>query len=605
MALSISLATLLSGCGIAPATDAARSSAAGASLQGRVHGGQQAVSGASISLYAAGLAGNGLGAVNLLGTHTVVTDANGGFNITGDFSCPAATTPVYLVARGGNPGLAAGTSNPSLVLVAALGDCGTLTSATFTWIDEATTAAAAWALTPFWGPGASVGASVANLTGLRNAFGVAANLVNTTTGVAPSANLPAGASTETSKLNTLANVLSPCVNSDGNAGCSALFAAASTASFVPANTLDAALNIVRNPAANVAGVFNVSGSSGPFQPALTSAPHDWTMSLTLGNCASGCGGLNVPGAVGIDSTGSVWVANYFGAIVSNFSAAGVAAAPQGFPGAGLHESYGLTVDPFDHVWITNQQSVSGAGNRGVGSVSEFNSAGLELSSYGYTGGGIYYPLAVAADSNGEIWIADYGSSSSSLLASNGSAISGSSGYGPSQLPFTSAVALDAVHNAWFAVEGGAVRVSPLGAVSSFSCCSGPSGIAVDPGGNIWIADYNGFAVVELTSTGAFSRRIDTSAGLTAPQGIAVDGAGNIWTSNYFGNSITFIQGSSGTMGSPPAGLGLDAPLNEPYGIAIDAGGNLWLSNSGGDTVTEFLGLAKPVHTPLLGPPVQP
>jgi DNA-binding beta-propeller fold protein YncE len=301
----------------------------------------------------------------------------------------------------------------------------------------------------------------------------------------------------------------------------------------------------------------------------------------------------------------VWVANYFRAVVSKFSSAGVAAAPQGFPGAGLDESYGLTVDSLDHVWITNEQSVSAAGNGHAGSVSEFNAAGVELSGYGFTGGGIYYPLAAAADANGDIWIADYGSSSSTLLASNGSAISGSPGYGPAQLPFTSAVALDGSHNAWFAVEGGAVRVSPLGAVSSFPCCSGPAGIAVDPGGNIWIADYNGFAIVELTSAGALSRRVDTSAAPTAPQGIAVDGAGNVWTANYFGNSITFILGSSGDMGSPPAGLGLDAPLNEPYGIAIDASGDLWVSNSGGNTVTEVIGLANPVRTPLLGPPAQP
>jgi hypothetical protein len=40
-------------------------------------------------------------------------------------------------------------------------------------------------------------------------------------------------------------------------------------------------------------------------------------------------------------------------------------------------------------------------------------------------------------------------------------------------------------------------------------------------------------------------------------------------------------------------------------LAIDASGNLWLSNSGGDTITQFVGLASPVRTPLLGPPVQP
>jgi hypothetical protein len=48
-------------------------------------------------------------------------------------------------------------------------------------------------------------------------------------------------------------------------------------------------------------------------------------------------------------------------------------------------------------------------------------------------------------------------------------------------------------------------------------------------------------------------------------------------------------------------------------VAIDASGNLWLSNAGYnaitqsyvDTITQFVGLASPVRTPLLGPPVQP
>jgi streptogramin lyase len=57
--------------------------------------------------------------------------------------------------------------------------------------------------------------------------------------------------------------------------------------------------------------------------------------------------------------------------------------------------------------------------------------------------------------------------------------------------------------------------------------------------------------------------------------------------------------------SPTAGYGLDAPLQAPYGLAIDASGNLWLSNADTNTLTQFVGLASPIQTPLLGPPVQP
>jgi streptogramin lyase len=386
-----------------------------------------------------------------------------------------------------------------------------------------------------------------------------------------------------------------------------LFSAATSSQSAPTNTLDAALDIVQHPGSNVAAVFNATAPLGPFQPVLSKQPNDWTMSITYGGCTPACGGLNTPGAVAIDSGGNVLVANYFGGAVSKFSSAGFPASATGLPGVGLNQSYGIAIDGSDNVWVANYQSVTGANNHHVGSISEFSATGTELSSYGYTGGGIYYPLAAAVDSTGAIWVADYGDSSATLLANDGSAISGNGGYGASALPFTSAVALDGSHNAWFAVQGGVARLTSLGVVSNFSCCNDPDGIAIDSTGNVWIADYGAPAIVELTSSGSVAHRVSLgdSAG---PKGIAIDGAGNVWAANYFGDSAVELAGSTATVTSPPNGYGLDAPLKEPYGLAIDASGNLWISNAssnGGNTLTQFVGLASPIKTPLLGPPVQP
>jgi streptogramin lyase len=588
----------LFGCGSSSLT--LRVTQQGEVLQGKVFGGQQPVSGASIALYAAGSTGAGAGAVDLLAPHAVTTDASGSFSITGDYICPTASAQVYLAARGGNPGLADGVDNAALAMMAALGNCGDLTSSTTIVVNEATTAASVWALSQFMSQGAVVGAAPANAVGLRSAFAVASNLIDSGTGLAPGSALPNGAVMETTKLYTLANVLASCVNSDGGSACTPLFAAATTADGVPANTLDACLNIVRHPGSNVSSLFKVGAAQGPFEPALSSAPHDWTMSITYGG-----GGLNLPGQLALDSGGNVWVANYFGGVVSKFSAAGVPVLAAGFSGSGLNQSYGLAIDGFDNAWVTNEQSVTGANNHHDGSVSEFSTTGVELSEYGYTGGGIYYPLAVAADSNGTIWVADYGNSSATLLANDGSAISGSGGYGTSTLPFTSAVAMDASHNAWFAVQKGVVRVTPAGVVSSFSCCSGPAGVAVDLSGDVWVADYISSAVIEISPSGTVAQETTLSGGNGGPQGIAIDGAGSVWAANYYGNSVAELSGSTAAVVSPALGFGLDASLNEPYGLAIDSSGNLWLSNSGGNTLTQFVGIASPVKTPLLGPPVQP
>jgi hypothetical protein len=593
----------LVGCGL-PSTSPSEVQP-GVRLLGHVRGGQQPVSGASIHLYAAGLTGVGAGAVDLLAPNVVSTDGSGDFSITGDYACPSSSTQVYLVARGGNPGLGSGGNNPALLMMAALGNCGDLSSGTSVIVNEATTVAAAWALGQFMGSGAVVGSTASNAVGLRNAFATARNLVDTSKGIAPGSALPTGAVTETAKLYTLASVLAACVNSDGGSACAPLFAAATTTQGVPSNTLDAAVNIVGNPANNVSAVFSASAALGTFQPVLAAAPNDWTMSITYGGCTPACGGLNVPGSLAIDSGGNVLVANYYGGVLSKFFATGASAAEAGISGVGLHESYGIAIDGSDNVWVTNEQSVTAANNHHNGSVSEFSSAGVEMSGYGFTGGGIFYPLAAAADSTGNIWIADYGNSAATLLANDGSAISGSGGFGASQLSFTSAVAVDGSHNAWFAVQGGAVRVTPVGAVSSFTCCSDPAGIAIDLSGNVWIADYSASAVVELTQAGMVAHRTTLMGGNAGPQGIAIDGGGNVWAANYKGNSLVELAGSNAAVVSPTQGYGLDAPLNEPFGLAVDASGNLWLSNSGANTITQFVGLASPIKTPLLGPPVQP
>jgi len=593
----------LSGCSISKPFAPSREQ--GTPIQGHVRGGQQPVSGATIQLYAAGSSGTGAGAINLLAQNVVTTNSSGVFNITGDYACPSATTQVYLVARGGNPGLVAGTTNPALLLMAALGSCGSLTSSTSIEINEVTTVASDWALAQFMSAGAVVGSTSTNATGLGNAFAVASNLVDTGTGLGPGSTLPTGAVTETAKLFTLANILAPCVNSDGGSACTPLFAAATTSQGIPTNTLDAALNIVQHPASNVLAVFSAGAPQGPFQPALAAQPNDWTMSITYGGCSPACGGLNSPSSLAIDSGGNVVVANYSGGVVSKFSPTGVPAAAAGIPGEGLNESYGIAIDGSDNVWVANDQSVTGANNHRAGSVSEFSSTGAELSGYGYTSGGIYFPLAIATDSTGAIWVADYGSSAATLLEDDGSAVSGSAGFGASALPFTSAVAVDASHNAWFAVERGVAAVTTAGAVTNYSCCSDPAGLAVDQSGNVWVADYSASAVVELISAGTVAHRTTVVGGNAGPQGIAVDGAGSVWAADYRGNSLVDLSGSTAAVVSPPQGFGLDAPLNEPYGLAVDASGNLWLSNSGNNTLTQFVGLASPIKTPLLGPPVQP
>jgi streptogramin lyase len=595
-------ASLFSGCGGAgnTMTGTGPSPPPTPAFTGVMESGSNAVSGAAISFYAAGSSGPGVGAANLLGTQMVTTDAAGKFSIP-TFQCGSSEAQVYLVGRGGSTSPASGGDNQALVTMAALGDCGSVSSSTIVAMNEVTTAAAAWALAQFMGTDAAIGASATNATGLRNAFLTAANLADTSKGTAPGPGLPANTKLETAKLNTLAAALWTCNQPVSSTACAKLFSAVTVASGAPGNTvadtLDAALSVVRNPGANPAAVF-ANAAQSPFTPVLGNAPHDWTLSATFGNCSPGCGGLNFPGSLAIDSAGSVWVANYFGGAASKFSNTGAPASGGGYAAASLQESFGIAVDGQDSAWITNQNGNS------TGSVTHLSSAGADLSGAGYSGGGIYYPVGVAATSGGEIWVADYANAAATLLAGDGTAISGPSGYAPGALPFTTAVAIDGNQNGWFAYQGGVAMVTQTGVVSSYSCCDVPAGIALDASGNVWVADYEASKVLKLGPGGSVIGET-AAGGVHTPMNIAVDGGGNIWTANYRANTVSELNGATLQAVSPAAGYGLDASLFGPFGLGVDASGNVWISNAYGNTLTELIGAAGPVKTPSAGLPAQP
>ena len=107
-------AVVLGGCGAGTVSGTGNlpgGSSAAATL-GHVMGGEQPVRGASVQLFAVGTTGEGSAATPLLRS-SVSTDANGGFSLTGLYTCPSAATPVYLTATGGDPGI--GRANPALL----------------------------------------------------------------------------------------------------------------------------------------------------------------------------------------------------------------------------------------------------------------------------------------------------------------------------------------------------------------------------------------------------------------------------------------------------------------------------------------------------------
>lgn len=280
--------SLLSATGCGTSSRAASNPIDGIAFMGRVKGGERPVSGATIQLYAASGDGDASPATPLLKTK-VLTDAEGQFSITGDYVCPSSSTLVYVTATGGNPSSALGFRNPSLALMSALGQCGALNSSTPITLNEVTTVASVWPLANFAASYARVGAGAADQMELKNAFNEVAELVNIGIGSMPGPLLPPGFSSPAAKINTLADVITACVNSSGgNAGdgspCGDLFQAVTpVGGLAPTDTVGAALSIAQSPAQDVAEVYSLLQPNPPFQPALTTPPTDWSIAVELGS----------------------------------------------------------------------------------------------------------------------------------------------------------------------------------------------------------------------------------------------------------------------------------------------------------------------------------
>jgi streptogramin lyase len=582
----------LTGTGVAPATYP------GSAFSLKVQAGTQPISGATTQLYAAG--SNGSGSVSTAIVSGLLTNSSGIVTFPANYTCPFAGSLLYAVSTGGTVGSAVA-SNANAKLLAALGPCNAISSNSQYTVSEATTVAAAYSLAQFYSAG-SIGASVTNLTGLTNAFATAAALADPITGAVPGSTMPANATAPTTRVNAVSNLLNACLVTATN--CAALYTA-TTRTTAPANTLDAAFNLVHQPAANVATLFTQSRLSTAYSPALTAAPTDWTLFVTYNGA-----GLNSPSGLGVDSKGNVWVANYF-YVASKFTPQGAPVFASGITGYGLNNSYGLAIDLSDDAWIPNEQPYQSPGT--IGSVTELSSTGTAISgASGYTGGGLDYPLSVAIDPNGTVWVVDYGNSYLSILNTTGTPLFGTIGFSTPLFAFPVVVVVDANHYAWTGNQSSnsVTKISPDGsAYTNYITGEGTSGIAIDQSNNVWTANYYDNNVSYLSNSGTLNGNYTGLGSITRPQGIAVDGAGNIWVANYRAPYINELAGSNaatpGAALSPAAGLGTDAGLLEAYAIAIDASGNLWISNQGNNTITRFIGLATPVRTPLSGIPKLP
>jgi len=329
--------------------------------------------------------------------------------------------------------------------------------------------------------------------------------------------------------------------------------------------------------------------------------------------------LELPSAVAADRAGNVYVSE--GSRVARITPAGIITTLTKRHGSGL------AVDATGDVYLAETQTSVVTEIRPDGSTIVIAGTGHQ----GFTGDGgpatsanLTYPVAVAIDSAGDIFIGDSTrirkvgvDHRMSTIAGTGEA--GFSGDGfpalVAKISNTDSLAVDGGGVVYFAdssngrirrvTADGIIRTLPGingdGAPAATATLAGPTGLAFGQDGSLYVAERDGERVRRIDPSG----RITTVAGngvigfggdggsavaaeLDHPTAIALDGSGNLFIADSKNNRVRRVDrgGRITTVaGSGTAGFGGDggpataAMLNEPVGLAIDRDGAVLVADS--------------------------
>ena len=329
--------------------------------------------------------------------------------------------------------------------------------------------------------------------------------------------------------------------------------------------------------------------------------------------------LELPSAVAADRAGNVYVSE--GSRVARITPAGIITTLTKRHGSGL------AVDATGDVYLAETQTSVVSEIRPDGSTIVIAGTGHQ----GFTGDGgpatsanLTYPVAVAIDSAGDIFIGDSTrirkvgvDHRMSTIAGTGEA--GFSGDGfpalVAKISNTDSLAVDGGGVVYFAdssngrirrvTADGIIRTLPGingdGAPAATATLAGPTGLAFGQDGSLYVAERDGERVRRIDPSG----RITTVAGngvigfggdggsavaaeLDHPTAIALDGSGNLFIADSKNNRVRRVDrgGRITTVaGSGTPGFGGDggpataAMLNEPAGLAIDRDGAVLVADS--------------------------
>jgi sugar lactone lactonase YvrE len=246
--------------------------------------------------------------------------------------------------------------------------------------------------------------------------------------------------------------------------------------------------------------------------------------------------------------------------------------------ASLSSPQGVAVDPAGNLFIADTT------DQVVREVS-----GATITTVSGTRGVFDSPAGLALDALGDIYVADSGNNVVREINALTGAVTVFAGGG---------------HPTSGLGDGGAAINAKL---------SGPSDVAVDAAGNVFIADTNNGLIRRVDTSGIISTVAGSgtstiapwgdgasalTATLSSPQGLTLDAGGNLYIADTGHNVIRYVLLSTGVISTVAGnggggyggdnGLAVQAALQTPVGLCLDAAGDLYIADSGNSVIREVL-----------------
>jgi trimeric autotransporter adhesin len=302
-----------------------------------------------------------------------------------------------------------------------------------------------------------------------------------------------------------------------------------------------------------------------------------------------------PAGVAIDSSGNIYIATYADNRIRKVDSKGnistfAGNSGYGFAGDGgaalssqLSAPRGICVDSAGNLYLADRWNNR---IRKIAGTTISTIAGNGQGNFGGDGGlatsaQLSYPDGIAVDKAGNVYFSDLLNNRVRMVTPTG-AISTFAGSG---IP-------------GFGGDGGAAASAQL---------NQPAGLAIDSSGSLYIADSNNAVIRKVTPQGVISTVAGTGgtegysgdggaatkATLMAPLGVAIDPAGNLYIADYYGwirevngstGVITTLAGTGSNGYSGDGGPAASAQFYNPIGVAVDSSGNVYVADSGNGAV---------------------